>query len=41
MAKFNKYNKIGAAYFERKDKINFGKRMSVKKYGLLRANKKH
>ena len=41
MAKFNKYNKIASAYFERKGKINFGKRMNVEQYGLLRANKKH
>ena len=41
MEKFNKYNRIGADYFERKDKINFGKRMSVEQYGMLRLNKKH
>lgn len=41
MSKFNKYKKIGAAYFERKNKINFGKRMDVEQYGLLRANKNH
>lgn len=41
MAKFNKYNKIGSDHFERKERINFGKRMDVEQYGLLRANKKH
>lgn len=41
MAKFNKYNQISAEYFERKERVNFGKRMYVEQYGLLRANKKH
>lgn len=41
MGKFNKYNRIGAEYFAWKEKVNFGKRMNVEQYGLLRANKKH